>query len=161
MCTCGPRPDLRRASPQAGPEHGAGTCLQLGESHGSKLTNNAAPVACPQDAEISAFELQTILRRVLAKRKCPRLASPSSPCFPCGREGAWQPFSAAVAEPRLPWLSHHALLPRGYHPPRPPPPPQNWMREALCDVLFRRTELPRVWRSKSHPGFHGLLDWSY
>lgn len=34
-------------------------------------------VPSPQDAEISAFELQTILRRVLAKRKCPLLAKPS------------------------------------------------------------------------------------
>lgn len=40
-------------------------------SHGLSL------VPSPQDAEISAFELQTILRRVLAKRKCPLLAKPS------------------------------------------------------------------------------------
>ncbi|XP_055465680.1 calpain-2 catalytic subunit [Psammomys obesus] len=39
-----------------------------------------------EDAEISAFELQTILRRVLAKRKCP-FANPSSYSSPCGHEG--------------------------------------------------------------------------
>lgn len=72
----------------------------------SKGVPSDALVAFPQDAEISAFELQTILRRVLAKRKCPLLAQPSSCSFPCGCGGTWESCPscvlAAAAEPSCP-----------------------------------------------------------
>ena len=70
----------------------------------SKGASNDALVARPQDAEISAFELQTILRRILAKRKYPLLANPSS-YSSCGLEATWESFPfhvlAAVAAPSL------------------------------------------------------------
>lgn len=66
------------------PKRGLGTARQLpglvgraGACDPSAPHTGLSLVPSPQDAEISAFELQTILRRVLAKRKCPLLAKPS------------------------------------------------------------------------------------
>lgn len=69
--------------------------------HAATGTNNHALLACPQDAEISAFELQTILRRVLAKRKSPLRANPSPAPSP----------AAGLATSGLLCLHRHAPLP--------------------------------------------------
>ncbi|KAK2086584.1 hypothetical protein P7K49_036009 [Saguinus oedipus] len=64
--------------------------------------SNYALVVSPQDAEISAFELQTILRRVLAKREYPLIANLIL-LFPLWMGGDMEilplPRLAAVAKP--------------------------------------------------------------
>lgn len=71
-------------APQAGPGDGCGSSqgwsavrARVTPGPAQRASHGLSLVPSPQDAEISAFELQTILRRVLAKRKCPLLTKPS------------------------------------------------------------------------------------
>lgn len=112
-----------------------------------KGANNDALVACPQDAEISAFELQTILRRVLAKRKYPLLAHPSPRSVSCNVRGRGDPSPAQRR-----WLNRHSHSCLNTTVTTKEPDEGGSPR---CDQKGRRFLESRGQRS--HPGFHDLL----